>query len=153
MRRILPSSDWDKQKHRDDRNSIYWMPNRMYPVPPWDLYSWPNRVFGIDRYRIIADYRMYIPCWSDTGHSRSYRRPPNFRIISAHVWNYWGIPVMGPTSRHSSALNASSLTAPKIRPRRAAGLFKVFTHSPTRPVSRSWFVTTVSFFSFCADPY
>jgi tetratricopeptide (TPR) repeat protein len=35
MLRILPSSDWDKQKHRDDRNSIYWMPNRMYPVPPW----------------------------------------------------------------------------------------------------------------------
>jgi len=35
MRRILPSSDWDKRKHRDDRNSIYWMPNRMYPVPPW----------------------------------------------------------------------------------------------------------------------
>jgi len=35
MRRILPSSDWDKRKHRDDRNSMYWMPNRMYPVPPW----------------------------------------------------------------------------------------------------------------------
>jgi hypothetical protein len=38
MRRILLSSDWDKRKHRDDRNSIYWMPNRMYPVPRGSLF-------------------------------------------------------------------------------------------------------------------